>query len=131
MTMKLMALDFGEKRVGVASTDDAGEFALPRLTLPNDEHLLEAVLEFKRREGIEKIIIGESKNYSGEPNSIMVPIEDFKKKLEVVGVEVVFQPEIMTTMEARQIQGQTDLTDASAAALILKSYLDTVYNKSV
>ena len=129
--MKLMALDFGEKRVGVASTDDSGEFALPRLTLPNDEYLLEAVLEFKRKEGIEKIIIGESKNFSGQPNSIMALIEDFKKKLEVVGVEVVFQPEILTTMEARQIQGQTDLTDASAAALILKSYLDTVYNKLV
>lgn len=126
-----MALDFGEKRVGVASTDDAGEFALPRLTLPNDEHLLEAVLEFKRKEGIEKIVIGESKNFSGEANKIMVAVESFKKALEDRGVEVLFQPEILTTMEARQIQGQTDLTDASAAALILKSYLDTVYNKSV
>lgn len=127
--MKLMALDFGEKRVGVASTDDSGEFALPRLTLPNDEHLLEAVLEFKEREGIEKVVIGESKNFKGEANTIMIAVETFKKALEEKGVEVLFQPEIMTTMEARQIQGQTDLTDASAAALILKSYLDTVYNK--
>ncbi len=127
--MKLMALDFGEKRVGVASTDDSGEFALPRLTLPNDAELLDKVLEFKNREGIGRVVIGESKNYSGEANKIMSAVHNFKKELEERGVEVVFQPEILTTMEARQIQGQTELTDASAAALILKSYIDSGYNK--
>ncbi len=129
MTMKLMALDFGEKRVGVASTDDSGEFALPRLTLINDEHLLDAVLKFKLKEGISKIIIGESKNLNGSPNAIMTAIEIFKKELEAMGIEVLFQSEVLTTVEARRLQGQTELTDASAAALILKSFLDSRYNK--
>lgn len=123
--MKLMALDFGEKRVGVASTDDSGEFALPRQTLPNDEALLDKVLELKLKEGISKIIIGESKNLDGSPNAIMGAVEDFKRRLEERGVEVALHPEIFTTMEARRLQGNNELTDASAAALILKSYLDS------
>ncbi|KKU50299.1 MAG: hypothetical protein UX71_C0002G0270 [Parcubacteria group bacterium GW2011_GWA1_47_10] len=123
--MKLMAIDYGEKRVGVASTDASGEFALPRMTLPNDSELLENLVRFKKEEGIERVVIGESKNYKGEANPIMDSVLKLKADLESLGVEVVLHPEILTTMEARQIQGQTDMTDASAAALILKSYIDS------
>lgn len=123
--MKLMAIDYGEKRVGIASTDETGQFALPRMVLKNDSTLLEKVLEFKLKEGIEKIIMGESSNLSGEPNPIFVEIEKFKKSLEERGVEVILHPEVFTTVEARRLQGQTDMTDASAAALILKSYIDS------
>lgn len=127
--MKLMALDFGEKRVGVASTDELGEFALPRLTLKNDADLLDKVLEFKLKGGIERVVIGESKNLDGTPNAIMSLVNNFKTKLEERGAEVVLHPEIFTTVEARRLQGNNALNDASAAALILKSYLDSGYNK--
>lgn len=126
--MRLMALDFGEKRVGVASTDESGEFALPRFTLPNDEALLNKVLEFKLEESIERVVMGESKNLDGSPNMIMGAITNFKKLLEEHGVEVVLHPEVFSTMEARRLQGNSDLTDASAAAIILKSYIDSGYN---
>lgn len=121
-----MAVDFGEKRVGIASTDESGSFALPRLVLPNDAGLLESVLAFKLKEGIERVVIGESKGLDGSPNPIAAEAEKFKKLLEEQGVEVVFHPEVLTTREARQIQGNTDMTDASAAALILKNYIDTI-----
>ena len=124
--MKVMALDYGEKRVGLASTDDTGHFALPRAVLQNDESLLEKVLAFKIKEGIAKVVIGESRNLDGSPNPILTEIEKFKKTLEEKGVEVALHPEVFTTMEARQLQGQTAMTDASAAALILKSYLDSI-----
>jgi putative Holliday junction resolvase len=123
--MKVMSLDYGEKRVGVASTDESGQFALPRTTYQNDEALLEKVLEFKNREEIEKIVIGESRNLSGKPNPIFSEALAFAKKLEENGVEVAWQPEVFTTVEARRIQGNTEHTDASAAALILKSYIDS------
>lgn len=127
--MRLMAIDYGEKRVGVASTDESGTFALPRAVWPNDETLLEKVVKFKNEENIEKIILGESKDFKGEKNEIMKKAEEFKGSLESLGVTVEFHPEILTTMEARRLQGNTDMTDASAAALILKNYLDTMYNK--
>ena len=129
--MKLMAIDYGSKRVGIASTDETGLFALPRLVLPNDNDLLEKVLKFKEENKIEKIIIGESKNLKGGPNPIQKDVEKFKNELEESGVEVLYQTEIFTTMEARQLQGQTEMTDASAAALILKSFLDSVYNNDI
>lgn len=119
-----MAIDYGTKRVGIASTDESGRFALPREVLPNDENLLEKVLQFKLKKGIGKIVIGESRNLAGLPNPILEEIKRFKSELEKRGAEVIFHPEVLTTMEARRIQGQTEMTDASAAALILKNFLD-------
>ncbi|MBI2086751.1 MAG: pre-16S rRNA-processing nuclease YqgF [Candidatus Zambryskibacteria bacterium] len=123
-----MAIDYGQKRVGIASTDETGRFALPRMVLPNDEHLLDKIFEFKSKEGIEEVVIGESRNLDGKPNPIFVEIEKFKKMLEERGAKVILHPEVFTTVEARRLQGQTQLTDASAAALILKNFLDTMYN---
>ena len=120
-----MAIDYGAKRVGIASTDETGSFSLPRVVLENNGTLLDKVLEFKKDEKIEKIIIGESKNFDGSANPIQKEIEKLKSELEKRGVEVVFHPEIFTTVEARRLQGQTEMTDASAAALILKSYIDS------
>lgn len=129
--MRLMAIDYGKKRVGIALTDASGEFALPYAVWPNDKALFEKVLELKEKEGSVKIIMGESRNFKGKENPIQKEITRFRRKLENRGVEVAFHPEIFTTVEARQIQGQTKMTDASAAALILKSFIDTVYNKNV
>src|SRR3989344_7026553 len=122
--MKLMAIDYGRKRVGIASTDDSGHFALPRAVWPNDRNLLDKILKFKDEEGIEKIIVGESKNLDGDANPIQKEVEEFKSELERHGADTVSHSEIFTTVEARRLQGQTKMTDASAAALILKSYLD-------
>jgi RNase H-fold protein (predicted Holliday junction resolvase) len=124
-----MAVDYGEKRVGIASTDESGGFALPRAVLPNDTNLVDRILEFRRLDGADKIIIGDSKNFKGEPNTIMWGAGRLKLELEKHGVDVELHPEIYTTVEARRLQGQTHLTDASAAALILKSYIESKKNK--
>lgn len=129
--MKLMAIDYGSKRVGVASTDDTGRFALPRMVLENDKTLLDKILKFKKEEGIEKIVIGESRNLDKSANPIQKEIGKFRAELEKHGAETILHPEIFTTVEARRLQGNTQMTDASAAALILKSFLDTVYNEEV
>ena len=126
---RIMAIDYGEKRVGIASTDETGQFALPRRVLANDARLLESVLEFRNHNKIDLVILGESKNFEGRPNPIQEKIAKFKNDLEELGMETVFHPEVMTTLEARRLQGNGEMTDASAAALILKSFLDTMYNK--
>jgi putative holliday junction resolvase len=123
--MKIMALDYGEKRVGVASTDGSGSFALPRMVLPNDHELFKKIAQFKEEEGIELVVMGESRDFKGFPNPIHEEALKFKKLLEESGISVIFHPEVLTTVEARRLQGQTDMTDASAAALILKNYLES------
>ena len=122
--MRLMAIDYGERRVGIASTDETGGFALPRAVWLNDKTLVDKILKLKMEEAIEKIIIGESRNLDGSANPIQKEIEKLKSELERHGAEVIFHLEVLTTLEARRLQGQTEMTDASAAALILKSYLD-------
>lgn len=124
--MRLMAIDFGEKKVGIASTDEAGNFAIPRLVLPNDKNLLNEISRLSDDWQIGRIIVGESLNYKNEPNPIDELAKAFAEKLRDLGKAVEFHPELMTSLEAQHIQGDIPLLDASAAALILKSYIDTI-----
>ncbi len=126
--MKLLAIDYGAKRVGVASTDDSGEFALPRVVLPNDGNLLSGIIRLIYEGQIERVVIGESKNLDGAHNPIFAEIKKFTESLVDRGVEVVMHPEVYTSMEADRLQGQNDMRDASAASIILKSYIDTQKN---
>lgn len=123
--MRLIGIDYGDKRVGIASTDESGEFALPRAVLPNDEHLVGEVLKMIKAEGVEAVVIGDSKNYAGKENPIMEKTRSFASELEVEGVKVFFHPEVLSSMEADRLQGQNAMRDASAAAIILKSYIDS------
>ncbi|MFZ2048871.1 MAG: Holliday junction resolvase RuvX [Minisyncoccia bacterium] len=126
--MKIMAVDYGAKRVGVASTDESGEFALPRAVLPNDDTLVDTILKQISDENIEKVVVGDSKNLDGTPNAISKDINIFVEKLKAEKIDVVMHPEVYTSMEADRLQGQNDMRDASAAALILKSYIDLQNN---
>jgi RNase H-fold protein (predicted Holliday junction resolvase) len=83
------------------------------------------VLEIIKKENIAGIIIGESRDFKNVPNKIMAEIDRFKKTLEEkTRLKVYFEPEFMTSVQAEQIQGKNDMHDASAAAIILQSYLD-------
>ncbi|MBX4189599.1 Holliday junction resolvase RuvX [Candidatus Parcubacteria bacterium] len=121
----MMSIDYGEKRVGIASTDETGAFALPREVLPNDSELLPTVIKMAEEWQVERVVVGESKNFKGEDNAIMKAARFFAADLEAAGLSIVFHPEMLTSLEAKQIQGKNDMLDASAAALILKSYIDT------
>jgi putative Holliday junction resolvase len=123
--MKYIGIDYGKKRVGVAASDEAGQFALPREVLANDDQLVEKIVALAKEVGAVAVVIGESKNYQGKDNQIMEEINIFKGKLEaIVTVPVHFEPEFMTSHAAERFQGKNELHDASAAALILQSFLD-------
>ena len=123
--MKYLGIDFGSKRVGVAVSDDEGRMAFPHSVLLNDKNLLAEIEEIIKKEKIEEIIIGESKNFAGEDNKIMSAILNFKEKMEgKLKIKVYLEPEFMTSAQAEHIQGKTEMHDASAAAIILQSFLD-------
>jgi putative Holliday junction resolvase len=123
--MRYMGIDYGSKRVGIAVSDETGNFALPLVVLKNSPELLDELNEIICDKNIEVIILGESKNYKGEDNKIMAEIREFKEKVENnLEKKVIYEPEFMTSQEAQHIQGKGEMHDASAAALILKSYLD-------
>jgi putative holliday junction resolvase len=123
--MKYLGIDFGSKRIGVAVSDETGKLAFPHSVILNSKNTLEDIEDIIKKEKIDGIVIGESKNFTGEPNKIMAAIEKFKKDLEEkTKLKVYFESEFMTSVQAEQIQGKNKMHDASAATIILQSFLD-------
>lgn len=124
--MRYLGIDFGEKRVGIALSDEDGKIAFPNAVLGNDKDLFKNIVDLCLKNAIEMVVMGESRNYQGQINEIMWKIEGFKKQLEMIGFKVIFEPEFMTSVQASQITGENKMLDASAAAIILQSYLNKI-----
>jgi putative Holliday junction resolvase len=125
-----IALDVGEKRIGVAVGDGGVRIAVPFETIEVDGHELERIAELVIREDAEVIVVGYPRNQSGEPTAQTAVVEDFAKRLVDIAPRIVFQDESLTSVIAEQRlrdQGGTytkgDI-DAHAAALILQDYLE-------
>ena len=123
--MKYLGIDYGEKRVGIAVSDEDGIMAFPLDVLSNDKRLVTRIREICKREKAEVIVIGESKDLAGKDNAIMQGARALVSALKKeVGLPVSWESELFTSAEAERIQGKHGMLDASAAAIILKSYLD-------
>ncbi|HWH07031.1 MAG TPA: Holliday junction resolvase RuvX [Candidatus Paceibacterota bacterium] len=125
--MRYLGIDYGTKRVGLALSDEAGVMGFPHAVLPNDARLLEDVAALIERERVAGIVMGESRNFSGEENPVAKEARTFAEALtERTGIAVILEPEMLTTQEARRdFEGirTHGVVDSSAAALILTSYL--------
>jgi len=140
--MRYLGIDFGTKRIGLAVSDEEEKIAFPNVVLPNDSNLLEAVIKVCVDNSIGAIVIGDSNDFAGNPNPIMKNVKKFIKELEEktrknfstknlggqVKIPIIFEPEFMTSVQASRLQGDIERIDASAAALILQSYLDKMRN---
>lgn len=125
MNKKYLGIDFGSKRVGFAISDETGRLAFPLSVISNDKNLIEKVASVIKEKNIDTIVLGESKNYAGESNKIMKEIEKFKRNLEEkTKLKIIFEPEFLSSAQAERLQGKNKMHDASAAAIILQSYLD-------
>jgi putative Holliday junction resolvase len=126
---KSLGIDYGIKRVGVATSDESGILAFPKIVLPNDKFLLGSIKKIIEEEEINTVVLGESLDYKNKPNPIMEKILIFKKELEKrFDIVVHLEPEFLSSVQAEVIQGKNKKLDASAAAIILQSYLDKLNN---
>lgn len=120
-----MGIDYGEKRIGIALSDEQANFAFPHSVVANDKNAIREIKKICEKNKVEKIILGQSLNYSNQPNPVMKKIELFKDSLKKeIKSSVIYQTETLTTQEAKRIQGETEKIDASAAALILRSFIE-------
>ena len=127
---KYLGIDYGEKRVGVAISDLDGKVAFPKIVLDNDEKLLSKIDIFCKENQITKIVIGESKDYKGEDNKINPKIISFKRDLSnLIKLPIFLEPEFMSSMQVEKTFGKTDMLDASAAAIILQTFMDKEANR--
>ena len=116
-------------------SDEAGQFAMPHSTIQNVSNstsnlilkrraIIGEIVSIANKNTASTIVIGESRDYKGEPNKILSDVMEVKKELESLGFIVHLEPEFMTSQQAERFQGKNELSDASAAALILQAYLD-------
>jgi putative holliday junction resolvase len=124
--MKYLSIDYGSKKVGIATSDDDGRMAYPCMIADNDKSLMGDIKEIVKAMKINEIVIGESLDQNGKPNEIMKEIRSFAVRLEdELDLPVHFEKEFMTSIEARRMQSH-HIVDDSAAALILQRYLDKI-----
>ena len=122
--MRILGIDYGGKRIGVAISDEARQFALPVSVVSNTSLALDEIIKIAKDFDTTEMVMGESRDYQGKANTILLESLEFKNNLEKKGYIVHLEPEFMTSVAAERFQGKNQFHDASAAALILQSYLD-------
>lgn len=124
-SMRFIGIDYGKKRVGIAVSDETGKFALPHGVWANGPDLIGSIKALCLEKQADGIVIGESRDLNGRENEIQKEIMFLRDTLEAqILIPVYLEPEFYTSVEAGRIQGKNSMNDASAAALILKSYLE-------
>jgi putative Holliday junction resolvase len=134
----VLAIDAGERRVGLAISDELRMLARPLAVLDRRQGLtgvLDAIAALSTREGVVQVIVGLPLNADGSAGSQARRAEHFAQLVaRVSGVPVSMWDERLTTVEAEAVlraQGRSvrkaraaGQVDAIAAAVILQDYLD-------
>jgi putative Holliday junction resolvase len=131
---RLLGLDHGKKRIGVAVADSKTGMAFARSAIQrrNLDHDLALVRELCTTEGVERVVIGLPLNMDGSEGPQAAEARSFGEGLVALGLEVAFEDERLSSWEAAQRmadagrrpdRGSGEL-DSAAARLILQQYLD-------
>jgi putative Holliday junction resolvase len=129
-SFRIVSLDVGEKRIGVAVGDTAIRIAIPFDTIDVDGTEIESIAKIIVKERADKIVIGYPRNQSGEATKQTEFVKKFAEKLIDMAPEIIFQDESLTSVMAEQQLAsynkpytKADI-DAQAAAIILQDYLE-------
>ena len=132
---RLLGLDYGTKRVGIAETDDLQIIASP-LTTIHTKDILNYILEYCKKHDVEAVVVGMPKNLNSTDTHSTKLVEQFIKHLrkKIDPIEIILEDERFTSKMAsqsmimggvkkskRQEKGNLDKVSAS---IILQSYLD-------
>lgn len=135
--MRILGIDYGNRRTGVAVSDETEFLAssVGNIVESVPEKIADKVTEIYRDQGAGKIVLGLPKNMDGSSGFRVDHTLRFKTLLEerLPGVEIVLYDERMTTMAAAQYMNITDVRgkkrkntiDTLAAKIILQDYLDS------
>lgn len=134
---RIIALDFGKQRTGIAVTDEL-QLIASGLTTVNTKDLLQYLKEYTAKENIAGIVVGEPKQWDNTPSESEVLIQIFLKKLrtsfplipidrqdERFTSKVAFQTMIDSGLKKKQRRNK-ELIDEISATLILQSYLNRI-----
>ena len=134
--MRILALDHGTKRIGVAVSDEMKMIASPLEYIPAEPFaaFLARLREILREKEVELIIIGMPRNMDGSYGPAALKVQEFVAVLKnALTIPLKTLDERLTTVQAQRflIQGNVrrekrkEKVDKTAAAILLQSYLDT------
>lgn len=134
---RILCIDYGRKRCGVAVTDPLRITATGLPTVPA-ARLMDFIRDYTAREQVDLIVIGLPTQMNGQPSESMRYIEPFVRRLarEMPGMPVVMHDERFTSSIAhremlaagfrKKDRQRKELADEMAAVLILNGYLDSL-----
>lgn len=136
--MKVMAIDYGDARTGIAISDLTGSIVGTTTVIHswNKEKTADEIVRLIRDNRVEKLVMGFPKNMDGTEGARAALYKEFAEFLkEKSGMEVVLWDERRTTIEAHQILSDSgyhgkkrkNTVDAVAASLILEGYLSFLH----
>ena len=133
MTGKVLGLDYGERRIGVAMSDPLCLTAQPHSVLDRTADWAEDLRRICIDAGIVKIVVGLPLSLRGEEGVAAERARDFGRMVaDITGLDVEFIDERFTTVQAEQAlldaglrrRQRRDVRDKVAAAVMLQGYLD-------
>ena len=140
--MRILGLDVGDIRIGIAITDKSGTIASPLTVIKNDDKAKENLDKIIKENNIEKIVVGMPYNLKGELAFQAKKVIDFiENNIKSYGVEVELIDERFTSKislkaldkkvkkKQGQKQGVKGAIDKVSAAVLLNDYLDKIRNK--
>jgi len=134
--MSILAIDHGEKRIGIALSDPTGTIASPLTVIKHVSRLMDAaqVANLASEHGAELIVIGQSFDEEGNPNLAGRRAARFAETLkEQTQIPVVLWDESFSTQDAQAARIELGVSrkrraghhDAFAAVMILQSYIES------
>ncbi|MCK5052227.1 MAG: Holliday junction resolvase RuvX [Candidatus Cloacimonetes bacterium] len=130
---RLMGIDFGEVRIGIALSDPLQIISQPFKVISNDDNTIYQIQDIIKTEEVGKIILGLPLNLDGEDTKKTLEVREFSVILKSnVDIPVIFWDERYTTVEANEklkqmgysIAESRKVIDKVAASIILKSYME-------
>jgi len=134
---KIVAIDYGRKRVGLAATDDLKIIA-SGLTTVHSSALIDYLKKYVESNDVELFVVGEPKNLDNTPSEFAEGTDNFVKHLKKTfkDIEVVRMDERFTSKMAfqtmidsglkKKARRNKELIDEISAVIILQSYLSTL-----
>ena len=137
--MKVIGIDFGLSKVGLAISDPSGIIALPLKVLryKNKEGLLSELQNISKEKDVNKFVIGYPISMNYKENEMTKIIDSFKQDMENLDFEVILEDERLSSEYAKKIMIEQDIkvsrnkemVDLTAASIILQTYLDRNKNQ--
>jgi putative Holliday junction resolvase len=137
---RILGIDFGERRIGLALSDPLGIIAQPFLTFDTqkDGDIFKKIEELIEEKGIEEIVLGMPKNMDGTIGEKGKVVQEFSQMLSNrVQIPIIFRDERLSSVESLRILRDAGAklhkykksVDKLSAALILQGYLDSSKRK--